>query len=696
MPDTDYRIAFDTGGTFTDFALQNAATGAFAFGKVPSTNADPALAVLTGMAALLDAQGLQHAQLSDLFHATTVATNAILERRGARCALVTTAGFRDVVLIGRQKRYETYDLYLDKPAPLVQRKDIFEVDERIDHHGRVLVPLSDKAIEALVAQLRGGAYEAVAISLLHAYANPDHETRLAAAVRESLPDLHVSASADVSPKYREYERTSTVLADSYIKPVVDNYVTNMSDALARQGVKNDFMIMQSNGGLVSPGLSRQYPVRIVESGPAAGVSMCAVVGTQIGHKNLLTFDMGGTTAKLGAIDDGRPAIASTFEVGQVRYRPGSGLPLNISAIELLEIGAGGGSIASVDMGVIKVGPRSAGAEPGPICYGNGGTELTITDANLVLGYLNPEFFNGGAMVLDTRGAREGVSNIVAKPLGLSVEEAAWGVHTVANANMERAMRVVSIEKGRDPRRYAIVGFGGAGPLHVCRLARALGVPKVIIPYGAGLGSALGLLAADSRVDATVTHVMALHTSATEEIAAIYDGLRQRLVDELSSLDVKGTIKWRRTAYIRYEGQGYEIRIDLPDDDVDADFVRVASERFHDAYEQNYGYRQPDTMLEVTDWCLAATIPNQSEAIQSIKFEGEPRCPEGMVRQAYFPEFEAFVDCPVFDRGRLKLAGTVIGPAIIEDEECTIVVPPKDHACLSERGDVIIAVAVEDL
>ena len=444
------RIAFDIGGTFTDFVLHDSASADMRFSKVPSTPGNPAEAVLAGIDALFQQLDIKPEHVEGTLHATTVATNAILERKGNRTALVTTKGFRDVLLIARQKRYDTNDLYLVKPTPLVERADIFEVGERMAPDGEVLAAIDGADVETAIQRLAEGHYESVAIVFLHAYANDAHEKAVRDSIGRALPDLELCISSEVSPKFREYERTSTTVANAYVKPLVGRYLGELEGALKARGFPSDLFIMQSNGGLVPPELARDNPIRIVESGPAAGVLMCAVVGRDAGFDHVMTFDMGGTTAKLGAIDDGEPAIVSTFEVDAVQYKKGSGLPLNISAVELLEIGAGGGSIARTDMGLISVGPESAGADPGPMCYGAGGERPTITDANLVLGYLNPEYFNGGAMALDPVAAAKGIEAHIARPLGLTVQEAAWGIHSVANSNMERAMRVVSIERGRDP------------------------------------------------------------------------------------------------------------------------------------------------------------------------------------------------------------------------------------------------------
>src|SRR6056297_3624829 len=415
------RVAFDIGGTFTDFVLRDETTGRVAVHKVPSSPADPSQAVTDGMPALLSKAGVSAGDLGHLLHATTVATNAIIQRRGAKTALITTRGFRDVLILGRQKRYETYDLHMQKPAPLIPRDDIFEVRERISHEGGVLTPLDEADLAETLEKVSAGGYEAVAVAFLHAYANPAHERAVAEAIRTRMPDLALSLSCDVSPKLREYERTNTTVANSFVKPLVGRYVQRLSESFAAMGADAELSIMQSNGGLVSPSLAREYPIRIVESGPAAGVLLAGQVGREIGAEHVLSFDMGGTTAKLGAIDGGEPVIAPTFEIDPIKYKKGSGLPINVPAVELIEIGAGGGSIAQALDGAIRVGPESAGADPGPACYGSGGMRPTVTDANLVLGYLNPGYFNGGAMGLDRAAAEAALRAQVAEPLGRSEE-----------------------------------------------------------------------------------------------------------------------------------------------------------------------------------------------------------------------------------------------------------------------------------
>jgi len=687
------RVAFDIGGTFTDFVLEDVRAGALRFHKVPTTPADPAVAVLQGLGALLHGARVSPAEVGGILHATTVATNAILERKGTKTALITTAGFRDVLIIGRQKRYDTYDMYLAKPVPLVRRRDIYEVEERTLADGSVETPLDLADLERVLDRLDQHEYASVAVCLMHAYARGEHEQLIGKRLAQRNPHRAISLSSEVSPKFREYERASTAVANAYVKPIVNGYVRRLTGALAQQGIGCDLFIMQSNGGLVPPELACEMPIRIVESGPAAGVLLCGVIGREEGFERILTFDMGGTTAKLGAIDGGEPAITPTFEVDQVRYRKGSGLPINVPALELLEIGAGGGSIARTDMGLIKVGPDSAGADPGPACYGRGGTEPTVTDANLVLGYINPDNFNGGAMRLDLKAATEAIDRGLGARLKLSTGEAAWGIYTMANANMERAMRIVSVERGRDPRRYGLVAFGGAGALHAGRLAQALGIPQVIVPWGAGVGSAIGLLEANTKLDQSLTRLIALAPGAEAEIGEIYGTLEARLAADIKRLGTNIAPQLARFAYLRYLGQGHEIRVDVPDLSVGARLVGEVIERFETAYRAKYGYRQAGAAVEAVDWYLAATIPNAAAGAnraQSWRSQGTGSARRG-TRLAYFPELKGYVECAIFERSALREGETIEGPAIIEEAEATTVLLPRSRAVVSARGHLVIAV-----
>ncbi len=684
------RIAFDIGGTFTDFVLHDMQAGRTLSRKVPTTPQDPSVAVLEGLTALLQDASRDGQDVTAMLHATTVATNAVLERKGAATGLITTEGFRDVLIIGRQKRYETYDLYIDKPKPLVPRRHIAEVRERLAADGSVVTALDmesvDRAIDAMIAAER----QTVAIALLHAYANGEHERAIRERIRERTPDIAVSISSEVSSKFREYERTSTVVTNAYVMAMVDRYLERLENALAQLDCRRSLQIMQSNGGLVSPEIAREFPVRIIESGPAAGILMCAEVGRAIGHDHIVTFDMGGTTAKLGAIDNGTPAIMPTFEIDLVRSRRGSGLPLNVPAIEMLEIGAGGGSVARVEKGMIVVGPDSAGAEPGPICYGKGGDKPTITDANLVLGYLSPARFNAGTMQLDLELAGAGIDKEIARPLGISPIEAAWGVHLIATTNMENALRLVSVERGRDPRHYAMVAFGGAGPLHAARLARRVGVPQVIVPNGAGVGSAIGLLEATPRIDVTATRVLRLDQSgAVEAIVSLYADLERQVLAELGRLDEGPTPEWSRYAQMRYAGQGFEIHVDLPPGPIDADYGDKVIEAFRTTYLRKNKFLDEDGAVEGVDWTLVATRPRQAGGAVGMASDGANATSEVATRPAWFPEAGGLVDTRVLERTEFEAEAVIAGPCIINDPHCTIVVPPGDTARMSAEGHIII-------
>jgi N-methylhydantoinase A len=683
------RLAFDIGGTFTDFVLRDTDTGKTDIWKVPSTPRELAKAVLDALAARAAEKVLVPSRVSTVLHASTVTTNAILQRKGCRVALITTQGFRDVILIGRQKRYDMNNLYLDKVTPLVERTDVFEVAERIAADGSILKPLDEAEARAVAAAIRAKGYESVAITLLHSYANSLHERRVADILREAGLAADISLSSDVSPKFREYERASTTVANAYVKPLVGKYISELESKLKEQGILADLSIMQSNGGLVSAELARSHPIRLTESGPAAGVLMCAEVGRSAGYDHVMTFDMGGTTAKLGAIQDGAPTITSTAEIDTVDCRKGSGLPLNILGIELLEIGSGGGSIANTKMGLITVGPESAGADPGPICYGRGGHRPTVTDANLILGYLNDKYFLGGTMALDTAGAAAGIEEHVGRPIGLSLHEAAWGIHSVANSNMERAMRVISIERGRDTRRFTLVAFGGAGPLHACRLARTVGIPRVIVPHAAGVGSAVGLLVADYKVDAATTRITKLDGRSTSDIARIISDLEARAYKDAQRLRIEGEVRFSRTASMHYVGQGHDIRVALPSGPIDDSYETLMRQAFYSAYEREFGYLDLDSAVEVTDWDVAASITNPWKGGAS----GEISTRRGIAvigeRKAYFPELGGMTACKVVDRYRLAAEERIKGPAVVEERESTTVVLSGDELYLNVEGHLVI-------
>ena len=681
------RLAIDTGGTFTDSVLQDTKSGELWFSKTLSNPSSPDTAVLEGVRDLQEQHDFTLAEVNEVLLATTVGTNAILERKGARTGLITTDGFRDVLILARSKRYDTYDLHLDKPRPLIARRQIFEVVERVAADGSIAQPLELDSLDRVIEQLTQLGVETVAVSLLHAYANPAHEQAIAEKLRDANPAWPVSLSSAVSPKYREYERTNTTIANAYVTPIVRHFLETIEVAFQGEGFRGEIYVMQSNGGLLTPALAATFPVNLIESGPAAGVLLGGVVGKSIGSERILSFDMGGTTAKVGAVEGGEPIVSNTFEVDAVNLRPWSGLPLNISALELVEIGAGGGSIAEIQMGLIKVGPESAGAQPGPVCYALGGTRATITDANVLLGYLAPEGFAGGKLELDVSAAEKAIVEQLAIPLGLDVHTAAWGVHAVANANMERALRSMSIERGRDPREFTLVAFGGAGPVHACRLARALGMPKVVVPFGAGVGSAIGMLAAEPRLSTAITRILPMEMSALESIRDLFNDLESRALASLANTPAR----WIRHAYLRYRGQGYELRVELPDGLIENSYIKTVIDRFHLAYGNAYGYDQAEQPVEATEWQLTAVTagtrapPNfNPREIQTRKIK--------TTRRAFFPELDGSVDCNVYERAELGSDSVVEGPALIADPDSTTLVLPGDRATLDASGHLLVDVA----
>jgi len=681
------RVGFDVGGTFTDFVLQTA-SGDLLTAKELTTYPDPTDACLRGLDALLARHGVRAADITQAVHGTTLGSNIVIERKARGVGLLTTRGFRDVLIIGREKRYQVYDLQIEKPPPLVPRRLIGEVTERVLADGSVRTPLDEADARRAVRQLVAGGVTTLAICLLHAYVNPEHEQRLAAIVAEEAPEVVVTLSHEVSPTFREYERTSTTVVNAYVMTALRTYMRALQTALAARGYPGRLFVMQSSGGIATAEAMERYPVRMIESGPAAGALMAALYGEVTGNPDLIAFDMGGTTAKLALIEKGRPFTTTAFELHRVHNAAGSGLPMNIQAIDLVEIGAGGGSIARADLGVVAVGPESASSTPGPACYGRGGGEPTVTDANLVLGYLNPRYFAGGAMELSLGAAARAIEERVARPLGLSLEDAAWGIHTIVNTNMELATRVVSIERGRDPRALALVAFGGSGPVHGCRLARALGIPRVILPAAAGVAAAIGLLAAELRFDVARTFVRRLDGVDPEQVAAMFAEMAAQAVAVVRESAVTGEITTVRSVDARYVGQGYELTVPVPAGKLDTGALEKVRRGFDDVYAARYGYANPNEPVEVVTWKLSAiggaprvTLPKATGRRGDLARKA--------TRRAYFPETHGYADCPVFDRYALGPGLTLAGPAIVEERESTTVLPPGTLATVDDYANLIV-------
>jgi N-methylhydantoinase A len=673
------RIGVDIGGTFTDLVWVDETTGAVRVGKLLTTPKDPSQAVEEGVVTLLHEAGAGAGAVRALIHGTTLATNALIERKGARVGLLATAGFRDAVEIGREGRYDMYDLFIDPPVPLVPRQLRVEVTERVLADGSVLRPLDPVQARAAIAELGTLGVEAIAICLLHAYRNPVHERALAALCAEILPGVPVSCSSDVVPEIREYERTSTTTANVYVMPLMARYLDDLERKLQELGVPGRLYVMMSAGGIATPETAKRVPIRLVESGPAAGALAAARSARQVGLDRLLSFDMGGTTAKACVIDRGEPLLAREFEVARAdRFKKGSGLPIRVPVVELIEIGAGGGSVARVDrMGLLKVGPDSAGADPGPACYGAGGQEPTVTDADLLLGYLDADFFLGGRMRLDVEAARRAIETRVAQPMGLGVIEAAWGIHRVVNENMAAAARVHGIERGKDLRGYPLFAFGGAGPVHAWQVGRILRVPRVLVPYGAGALSAYGLLAAPLAFDFVRTAPQRLTAADWELINRLFQEMEtegRRILRGAGVPDAEVTV--RRSAEMRYFGQGHEVDVEVPPGLLTEASLAPITSSFETAYRLLYSRTPMGVPLEALNWRAVVSGPPPDLTITSGLETGAATAPTAKKHRAtYFPEAGGYVETPVYDRYRLDPGARLAGPAIVEERESTTVIGP---------------------
>lgn len=688
-----YRVGVDIGGTFTDLIVVNTETGAFAVGKTLTTPADPSQAVETVLVETLQKAGVDPAGVQHLVHGTTLVTNAVIERKGAVTALLTTQGFRDSLEIGREQRYDLYDLMLEHPRPLVPRYLRFDIPQRTLADGRTLLELDEAYVERLARELAESGVEAVAIVFLHSFADPSAERTARAAVQRAAPRLRVSLSSDVIPEIREFERASTTIANVYVQARVERYLRELEERLRRLGFAGSFFLMLSSGGIATVDTAVRYPVRLLESGPAAGALAAAAYGLAGGQPNLLSFDMGGTTAKICVIDEGRPLIAHDFEVDRrYRFKKGSGLPIKIPVIEMIEIGTGGGSIARVDsLGLLKVGPDSAGAEPGPVCYARGGTEPTVTDADLILGYLDPAYFLGGRMQLDVEGARRAIKAQIADKLGLPVAEAAWGIHQIANENMANAARVHALERGKDPHRFPLFAFGGAGPVHAYRLALALGSPSLLIPLGAGVTSTVGFLSAPLAFDFVRSWPGRLDTldwARANTLLAEMEAEGQALL-ETSGVTAEA-ITHRREADMRYVGQGHEIRVPLPAGQLDTAHMPALLSAFEAVYRELYERLGPPVPVEILNWRVVSSGPRPDLQLHVTSVtEGEARPALKGERPAYFPETRDFVSTPVYDRYRLTPGATFNGPAIVEERESTVIIGPGGRCRVDEHYNLVV-------
>ena len=700
------RLGVDIGGTFTDVALEVGDRRYTAKGL--TTPQAPEQAVLAIVGAVIAEAGIAPGAVHLIIHGTTLATNALIERKGAKTALLTTEGFRDTVEIRHENRFEQYDVNIDLPPPLVPRRLRLPIRERIDARGEVLMPLDDDSVSRAIDTLAAQDVEAVAIGFLHSFTNPDHERRTADAIARRLPDLPVTPSSEVAPEMREYERFSTACANAYLQPLMGSYVTKLERELKQAGFRCPLLLMTSGGGITTTETAIRFPVRLVESGPAGGAIFAASIARQHGLDHVVSFDMGGTTAKICFIDQARAQSARMFEVARIyRFVKGSGLPLRIPVIEMVEIGAGGGSIAAIDpLGRIAVGPRSAGSEPGPVCYGRGGSEPTVTDADVALGRIDPATFSGGKMPLDADGAKRAIAERIGAKLNLAVEHAALGISEMVDENMANAARVHAIESGKDLRPRTLIAFGGAAPLHAARVAAKLNISRVIIPINAGVGSAVGLLRAPVAYEIVRGRLTRLSGFDAGAVNCLFAEMRAEAEAIVRRGAPDAALTERRSAFMRYRGQGHEIAVELPVRDFTAADRATVTALFEDAYRRLYSRPIPGVEIEILSWVIAVSAPAEGElgaASPSLPSpasgrgnidEPSPACGRGKGggeptprahRPVFDPQAGEFQNVPIYWRADLVPGACIAGPAVIAEDDTSTVVSPQFDARVDEFG-----------
>jgi len=684
----EVRLAVDIGGTFTDIVLEVGERRRTR--KVLTTPTRPEQAVLDGVRLILSDAKAHISDVDVFIHGTTLATNAIIERRGAKTALIATSGFRDVLDIGTESRYDQYDLSIDKPKPLVPRSLRFTVPERIDSHGAVRLPLDEAAVRALVPQLRAANVQAIAFAFLHSYANPDHERRAGAILQDEMPELSVTLSSEVCPEIREYERTSTAVANAYVQPLMDSYLARMERALRIEQFRGAIYLVTSGGGVTSIATARRFPVRLVESGPAGGAIFAAQIASRLGEDKVLSFDMGGTTAKICLIENYEPESSRVFEVDRAaRFLKGSGLPVRIPVIEMVEIGAGGGSIAHIDaLKRVTVGPESASSEPGPACYSRGGQRPAVTDADVALGMIDPDAFAGGTIKLDPELSKQALLRDIGEPLGLSAETAAYAVHEVVCENMASAARVHAVERGAVVGQHTLIAFGGAAPLHAARVAEKIGVSKVIVPSNAGVGSAVGFLAAPIAYELVRSRHIRLDAF---DVAAVSE-LLQEMATEARALVEPGAagapVRERRAAFMRYVGQGHEINVELPNRPLTEADLPALRQSFETDYSALFERPIPGAAIEVLSWSVLAT----TEARPPAKVAAVPRQPAAKaagIRKFFDGRANKIVEIPLFRREQMAPGAVIAGPAVIAEDETSTFVSNSFDAYIDGAGSIVM-------
>lgn len=684
------RIAVDIGGTFTDVALEQGDRSWTV--KTLTTPAAPADGVLQGIGQMLDAAGFKGGDVDLIIHGTTLATNAILERKGAVTAMITTEGFRDVLEIGYETRFDQYDLMLEKPVPLVPRERRLTVKERVDVHGGVLTPLDDADVHALLPRLDALGVESLAVGFLHAYANPAHERRVREILRAERPGLMVSLSSEVCPEIREYERFTTTSANAYVRPLMSVYLGDLAERLAEAGITAPLLLMTSGGGLTTLETARRFPIRLVESGPAGGAILASGVARTLGLQKALSFDMGGTTAKICLIEEFEPKGAREFEVDRSsRFAKGSGLPLRIPVIEMVEIGAGGGSIARLDrLGRIAVGPDSAGAEPGPAAYGRGGASPTVTDADLALGKIDPEGFAGGKVTLQPSLARQAIDQAISGPMDLSIELGAFGVQEMVDETMANAARVHAVEQGEAAADHAMIAFGGAAPLHAARLAEKLGVTKVVIPKNAGVGSAIGFLQAPIAYEVVQSRQQRLRAFDADKLNASFDTMHAEAEVVVRQGAPDAELVETRVAYMRYYGQGHEVLVTLPNRALTSEDAALLQDRFDQTYERIYRRILPNAEVEILTLGLTLLAPAFEPKTPPEHPSSERVANRPLHRALFDSDLGEIVDVPVHDRADLSPGMRLKGPVLIKEAQTTTLVTSAFEASLAQDGSIILS------
>jgi len=690
MTKQSMRLGVDIGGTFTDVVLE---VGDTLFStKILTTYIAPENAIIEGMQQVCSKAGVSPSQIDQIIHGTTLATNALIERRGAKTALITTDGFRDVIEMRTESRFEQYDLNLCLPEPLLPRQMRYTVPGRMDASGNELLPLTRADIEPVVAKIAAAGYESVAVGLIHSYLNDAHEKLVGDILADLMPEAMVSLSCEVSPQMREYERFNTVVANAYIKPLMKSYLSRLEGKLRAEGVGCKIFLMHSGGGIISIENAAEFPVRLVESGPAGGAVFAANVAARYGLDKVLSFDMGGTTAKICLIKNQTPKTSRVFEVARTyRFKKGSGMPISIPVIDMVEIGAGGGSLAHVDaMRQIRVGPESAGSEPGPACYDRGGVRPAVTDADLVLGKLDPNNFAGGSMILNTESSKKALTDVLGDVLEMDATTAAFGLAEVVDENMANAARVHAVENGEDLSEYTMIAFGGAAPLHAGRLCEKLGVARLLVPSGAGVGSAIGFLRAPFSFEANKSVYMTLAAFDPEKIKSLLIDLQEEATSFVRNCDGESEILSEFKVYMRYSGQGWEIPIALTHKQAMSPDVSTFKARFVEDYVKLFGRAVEGMDIEITVWSVNATTPPEKVKRVDESAGSDAASHEGK-RTLFDPAIADFVSASVVLRHDMKTGGIVQGPSIILEDETTIVVPSSRMAVRQPDGCIDLRV-----